>query len=340
MSDLNKTAVLLVNVGTPDEPSVSAVRRYLSYFLNDKRVIDMPGLIRKLLVGAVIVPFRSPKSAKLYRQLWTSEGSPLLLHTENCREKLQALLGDDYEVIVAMRYGNPSLNGALERIKRRQFRQLVLFPLFPQYASSTTGTAIEYVFRKVSKWYLIPAVKVIGQFFEHPVFVQAFSEKIKAYQPDKWDHIIFSFHGLPLHHLTKGHPDMSLQECFDERFNPEHSCYRSACYRTAQLIADTLELSANKYSVAFQSRLDKNWMEPFTDMALIQKAKEGCRKILVAAPAFVADCLETIVEIGIEYQALFREHGGEKVQLVESLNDHPLWIEAMKQLIVDTRAKV
>ena len=331
----DKTAVLLVNIGTPDEPTVPAVRRYLSDFLNDKRVMDVPFLIRKLLVNLIIVPFRSHKSTKLYQQLWTPEGSPLLKHSKDCREKLQMLLGSDYEVIIAMRYGNPSLKNALELIKKKQFRQLVLFPVFPQYASSTTGTIVETVLREISKWYFIPSVKIIGQFFEHPMFIRAFVERIQAYQPDDWDHIIFSYHGLPLRHLIKGHPDMSLQECFDAGFHIEHSryCYRSACYRTTQLIADALRLNADKYSVAFQSRLDKNWMQPFTNDTLIQKAKEGCRKVLVVCPAFVADCLETIMEIGVEYQALFQQYGGEKVQLVESLNDYPTWIEAMKQMI-------
>ena len=322
----------MVNVGTPDEPTVRAVRRYLSQFLNDKRVMDLPWLMRKLLVNMIIVPFRAPQSAKLYQKLWTVEGSPLLKHTEDCREKLQQLLGVEYEVMVAMRYGNPSLKSTLEQIKQKHFKQVILFPAFPQYASSTAGTIVEYVFRETSRWNYIPQIKVIGQFFDHPMFIKAFTERIKTYKPEDWDHIIFSYHGLPLRHLTKCHPDITMHECFDDRFNIEHGrfCYQGACYQTTELIAYALNISPDRYTVVFQSRLNKNWMQPFTDATLIQKANEGCKRILVVAPAFVADCLETIVEIGMEYQALFQKHGGEKLQLVESLNDYPLWIDAMK----------
>ena len=213
----NKTAVLLVNVGTPDKPTVRAVRCYLSQFLNDKRVMDLPWITRKLLVNMIIVPFRAPQSAKLYQKLWTAEGSPLLKHTEDCREKLQQLLGVEYEVIVAMRYGNPSLKSTLEQIKQKQFKQMILFPVFPQYASSTVGTIVEFVSKETSRWNFIPQIKVIGQFFDHPMFIKAFAERIKAYKLEDWDHIIFSYHGLPLRHLTKGHPNINLQECFDNR---------------------------------------------------------------------------------------------------------------------------
>ena len=322
----------MVNVGTPDKPTVHAVSRYLSQFLNDKRVMDLPWITRKLLVNMIIVPFRAPKSAKLYQRLWTSEGSPLLKHTEDCREKLQQLLGAGYEVIVAMRYGNPSLKVVLEQIKQKRFKQVILFPVFPQYASSTTGTIVENVFRETSRWNFIPQIKIVGQFFDHPMFIKAIAERIRTYKIEDWEHIIFSYHGLPLRHLTKSHPDINQQECFNNRFNVEHGkfCYQGACYQTTKLIANALNLSHDKYSVTFQSRLSKNWMQPFTDATLIQKANEGCKKILVVTPAFVADCIETIVEIGMEYQALFQKHGGEKLQLVESLNDYPLWIDAMK----------
>jgi ferrochelatase len=330
-----RIAVLLVNVGTPDEPTVPAVRRYLFRFLNDRRVIDLPLIPQKLLVNLIIVPFRAPKSTKLYKMLWTPKGSPLMVNAEKNRSKLQAALGDAYEVFIAMRYENPSLKNVLRQIRDNRFEKLIVFPVFPQYASSTTGTVGQFVFREIAGWNVMPEVKMISQFYDHPLFVQAFAERIKEYKPETWDHVIFSYHGLPVRQIRKAHPQVDPAGCSCEKALPGHGrfCYRATCYDTTRLLAGTLNMKPENYSVAFQSRLDKNWLEPFTDATLIKKAREGCKRILVVAPAFVADCLETTVEIGIEYQQLFEKHGGEKVQLVESLNDHPLWIETMKAII-------
>ena len=330
-----RTAVLLVNVGTPDEPKVPAVRRYLFQFLNDRRVIDLPLILQKLLVNLIIVPFRAPKSTKLYQMLWTDEGSPLLVNAEKNRAKLQEALGDDYEVFTAMRYQNPALKQVLQEVRRRGFGKMVVIPVFPQYASSTTGTIFQYVAREISGWEVIPELRLVGQFYDHPKFVEAFVSRIREYQPESWDHLIFSYHGLPNRQLNKVHPQADSTACQCTTGMPAHGkfCYRATCYHTSRLLAQALNLTPADYSVSFQSRLDRNWMEPFTDELLIEKAKEGKKRILVVAPAFVADCLETSVEIGIEYQDLFVEHGGEKVQLVESLNDHPLWIETLRLLV-------
>jgi ferrochelatase len=336
MSDNSqRIAVLLVNVGTPDEPTVPAVRRYLFNFLNDRRVIDLPLIPQKLLVNLIIVPFRAPKSTELYKMLWTPEGSPLTANAEKNRDKLQAALGVNYEVFVAMRYENPSLKKVLHQIRDARFGKLIVFPVFPQYASSTTGTVGQFVFREVAGWNVMPEVRMIGQFYDHPLFVKAFAERIREYKPETWDHIIFSYHGLPVRQIKKAHPQVDPNSCSCKKALPAHGkfCYRATCYDTSRLLANALNLEQEDYSISFQSRLDKNWLEPFTDATLIKLAKKGYKRILVAAPAFVADCLETTVEIGIEYQDLFEKHGGEKVQLVESLNDHPLWIEAMKKII-------
>jgi len=331
-----RTAVLLVNVGTPDEPTVPAVRRYLSQFLNDRRVIDLPLIPQKILVNLIIVPFRSPKSTRLYEMLWTKEGSPLVVNAGKNRIKLQTELGSDYEVFIAMRYQNPPLRKVLREVRDRQFGKMVVVPVFPQYASSTTGTIARFVYQEMSDWTVMPELKIISQFYDHPRFVQAFAARIKEYKPETWDHIIFSYHGLPIRQVNKVHPDVDAATCTCEKALPKHGkfCYRATCYQTTRLLANALGLKPADYSVSFQSRLDKNWLEPFTDATLIRKAGEGAKRILVVAPAFVADCLETSVEIGIEYQQLFEEHGGEKVQLVESLNDHPLWIQTLKELIV------
>ena len=333
----NRTAVLLVNVGTPDEPKVSAVRRYLFQFLNDRRVIDLPLIPQKLLVNLIIVPFRAPKSTKLYEMLWTTEGSPLIVNAEKNRVKLQKELGDDYEVFTAMRYQNPSLKKALHEVRDQRFGKMIVIPVFPHYASSTTGTIAQFVAQEMASWTVIPELKIVSQFYDHLQFINAFAERILSYKPESWDHIIFSFHGLPNRQVDKIHPEVKSTICTCETAMPKHGkyCYKATCYETVRLLAAALQLKREDYSVSFQSRLTKNWLKPFTDELLIRKAKEGTKRVLVVAPAFVADCLETTVEIGIEYQELFVKHGGEKVQLVESLNDHPLWIETLQQLIVD-----
>lgn len=330
-----KTAVLLINLGTPDEPTVTAVRRYLSEFLNDRRVIDIPLVLQKILVNLIIVPFRAPKSTKLYQRLWTEKGSPLLYFSESVETKLQQNLDSKADVFLAMRYGNPSIGKALAAIKNGNYDRMVILPLFPQYASSTNGTAIQAVIDQVRKWNTIPEINVISQFYDHPAFLDAFAERIQSYQTENYDHVIFSYHGLPNRHLEKNHPNESIKTCNCENVLPEFgkSCYKAACYQTTRELAKRLNLPKEKYSVSFQSRLSNNWMTPFTDKTLIDLAKKGNKKILVTAPAFVSDCLETTIEIGFEYKEMFIENGGENLQMVESLNDSPRWINALEEIL-------
>ena len=333
----NRTAVLLVNVGTPDAPTVPAVRKYLFQFLNDRRVIDLPLIPQKILVNLIIVPFRAPKSTELYKILWTEKGSPLMVNAEKNRTKLQEALGDDYEVFTAMRYQNPSLKMVLREVRDKRFGKMIVIPVFPQYASSTTGTIFQFVSQEIARWEVIPEVRMVSQFYDHPQFLEAFADRVRAYNPETWDHLIFSYHGLPNRQVDKVHPEVKSVNCSCETALPPHGkyCYKATCYETTRLLAAALNLKKEDYSVSFQSRLTKNWLKPFTDENLIGLAKAGKKRILVVAPAFVTDCLETTVEIGYEYQELFVENGGEKVQLVESFNDHPLWIETLKQLIED-----
>lgn len=330
-----KTAVLLLNVGTPDEPTVKAVRRYLSEFLNDRRVIDIPLVLQKILVNLIIVPFRAPKSTKLYQRLWSEKGSPLLYFSENLQEELNKELEGKATVFMAMRYGNPSVGSVMSAIKKGGFDRLVVFPLFPQYASSTNGTAIQAVLDEVRKWNNIPEIQAVGQFYDHPEFLDAFTERIQSYHPEHYDHVIFSYHGLPNRHLEKNHPDHSIQTCNCENVLPEFgkSCYKATCYQTTRELASRLGLTKDRYSISFQSRLSNNWMTPFTDKNLISQAKKGNKKVLVTAPSFVTDCLETTVEIGWEYKHMFSENGGEELQMVESLNDSPRWIAAMGKIL-------
>ena len=333
----SKTGVLLVNLGTPDSPSVSDVRKYFFEFLNDPRVIDLPWLLRKILVNIIIVPFRSPKSANIYKQLWTENGSPLLIYGKKVKEKLQNELGSEYDVELAMRYRNPSMDAVLEKMRKKQYEKLIIIPMFPQYASASAGSVIEKAMKIISKWWVIPEIKFTGQFYDNEDFINSFVEIAKKYNIDEFDHILFSYHGLPVRQVDKVYIDgkkCSVHNCENEITEDNKFCYKAACYATSRLLAEKLNISKDKYTVCFQSRLDKNWLEPFTDKIIIQKAKENTKKLLVFSPAFVSDCLETIVEIGIEYQKLFNEHGGEKIQLVESLNEHPMWIKTLKNLIL------
>jgi protoporphyrin/coproporphyrin ferrochelatase len=333
-----KTAVLLMNVGSPDEPKIGAVWRYLTEFLNDKRVIDLPWLLRKFLVNFIIIPFRVKNSTKLYKLLWTEKGSPLIYHSFEMKQKLQVKLGDNFEVFVAMRYQNPDYKRVVRQIKERGFKELVLFPLYPHHAMSTTETTVVAVEQELKKLRSETELKVVDQFYDHPQFIQAFAEQGRKYDLTKYDHVVFSYHGLPNRQLEKSHPGITVEQCSCQNAMPEHGhhCYRATCYATTRLLAKELGLQYGDYSVGFQSRLDKNWMEPFTDEVLLEKLKKGKKRILVFAPAFVTDCLETIIEIGDEYREMFLEAGGEELQLVESLNAEGQWIAAMDSLVKKT----
>lgn len=332
---MGKTTVLLVNLGTPDDPSVGKVRSYLSQFLNDPRVIDIPWLLRKILVNLIIVPFRAPKSAKIYQDLWTDDGSPIMIYGESVKGLLQKQLGDEYNVELAMRYKNPSIPSVLERIRKTNPKKIIVLPLFPHYASASTGSALEAVMDQIRKWWVIPELSIISQYWDHPGYINAFLERGKKYDWKEYDHVIFSYHGLPERQVDKVYDDgvCKDRDCLHEVNDENHFCYKATCYGTTRLLAAGLGIPEDHYTVSFQSRLDKNWIEPFSDKIVEEQAKAGAKKLLVFSPAFVADCLETIIEIGDEYQEIFEEHGGEKVQLVESLNDHPLWIDALEDLV-------
>lgn len=332
-----KTGVLLINLGTPDSPSVRDVRSYLSQFLNDPRVIDIPWIARKALVNLIIVPFRAPRSSKVYKKLWSEKGSPLLYYSERAAKLLQDQLGNEYGVHLAMRYKNPSIPVVLEEMRKLNYARIIVLPMFPQYASASTGSAFEEVMRIISKWWVIPDVRFISQYFDHPDYIQAYVERGRQYDLERYDHILFSYHGLPQRHLDKVYETglCSDRDCEHEVTSENRFCYKATCYATTRLIAKGLGIPEEKYTVCFQSRLDEGWVKPFSDEVVRDCAKQGMKKILVFSPAFTADCLETIIEIGEEYQEIFQKHGGEKVQLVESLNDHPLWITCLKKLVVE-----
>ncbi|MGZ2370701.1 ferrochelatase [Ancylomarina sp. YFZ004] len=333
-----KTTILLINLGTPNSPSVKDVRSYLKEFLNDKRVIDIPWLLRKFLVNLIIIPFRAKNSSKIYKALWTPEGSPLMLYGEKVKSMLQEELGNDYKVELAMRYKEPSLPSVLARIKSEMPERLIVFPMYPQYASSSTGSTIERVMELMKSWEVIPEVNIINQFFEDPDYIKIIANNALKHDLTSFDHFVFSFHGLPIRQINKVHPHRNCKTCdCDKEFKREtdYYCYKATCYENARLIAKELNIPQDKYTVAFQSRLDKDWLEPFADKLMVKLAKEGKKNIMVFSPAFVADCLETTIEIGGEFTELFKENGGEKLVLVESLNDNPDWIKTIKKIVLN-----
>jgi len=330
-----ETGVLLINLGTPDSPSVKDVRSYLSQFLNDPRVIDIPWLSRKILVNFIIVPFRAPKSAAIYKKLWTANGSPLLYHSNNLAALLQTALGPGYGVHLAMRYKNPSIPDVLERMRTQNYSRIIVLPMFPQYASASTGSAHDEVMRVLKSWWVIPDVKFISQYYDHPGFIDALVSRGQQYDLKSYDHVLFSYHGLPRRQLDKVHDSgvCADHNCETEITEDNKFCYNATCHATTRLLAERLNISSDRYTVCFQSRLDKKWLEPFSDKVVEDCARKGMKNILVFSPAFTADCLETIIEIGEEYQDIFKANGGNKVQLVESLNEHPLWIKCLKELV-------
>ncbi|MFL5752371.1 MAG: ferrochelatase [Bacteroidia bacterium] len=335
-----KTGVLLINLGTPDSPSTGNVRKYLTEFLNDRRVIDISAFGRFVLVNGIIVPFRSSKSAKLYRQIWTDEGSPLLIHTKNVTAKLQAALGNDYIVEFAMRYQNPDIKSALEKLRKEKPSKIIILPLYPQYASSSTGSTLEKLFNELKEWEVIPSLNIISKFYDDENYINAFVEEGKKFNIGEFDHVLFSYHGLPERHIKKGSAHYGSDycqlsdKCCSTINRSNQYCYRASCFYTTREIAKKLNIPVEKYTVSFQSRLNDKWIKPYSDEVIKEKAKQGIKRMLVFSPAFVADCLETIYEIGTEYNEIFREHGGEKIELVKSLNDNEAWVETLKKMIL------
>ena len=331
---MNRKALLLINTGTPDTPAVKDVRRFLSRFLNDGRVIDLPWLARKMLVNLIIVPLRAPRSAALYRRLWTDNGSPLLANLEKLVAGLQEKVGAKCDVFGTMRYGNPSLEKTFRQVAGAGYDEVIIFPLYPHYASSTTGSVHEFVMKLASGFNVVPSLRFIGQYYSDPAFIEAWAENISTRNLENHDHVLFSYHSLPIRQVEKTHPDVTVAACDCSVSMPEHGrhCYRAACYETTRLIAARLGLIEGTYSTAFQSRLTGKWLSPFTDQVLQKLAAEGKNRVLVAAPSFTADCLETVIEIGDEYLDLFRKAGGSELMMVPSLNDSPLWISAIADI--------
>lgn len=335
---IRKTGVLIVNLGTPDSPSVPDVRKYLREFLMDERVIDIPYLNRWMLINLIIAPFRAPKSAKIYKQLWRPDGSPLKIYGYSVKEKLQRVLGDDFVVELAMRYQSPSIENGLKELRKQTLSEIVIVPFFPQYASASTGSVYKEVMRVIQDWEVLPEIKFINRFLDHPKFIEGFVNLGKKYMAQQhYDHVVFSYHGLPERQITKGDVTGNFCQfgsCCDHLDARNQHCYRAQCFETTRLLVKGLGLAEGTYTTCFQSRLGKNpWIKPYTDEVIPELTKKGVKSVLAFSPAFVADCLETTIEVGEEYKEIFEKEGGVHWQLVESLNDSDIWIETLEDII-------
>jgi ferrochelatase len=330
-----KVGLLLVNLGTPDSPGTADVRRYLREFLLDERVIDIAAWKRRLIVHLFILPFRPRQSAEAYRTIWTAEGSPLLIHGQELARKVQRRLGDAVQVELAMRYGNPSLPRALQRFRRANIRRIVVFPLYPQYSSATTGSTVQRVFEESGRLWNTPHLQVVPPFYDHPGFVESWVETarpvIERVRPEK---VFLSFHGLPERQVLKGDDSgthcLRSEDCCARVTEVNRDCYRAQCYATARAIGQRLGLDEDRRVVCFQSRLGREpWIRPYTDEQLAEHAASGCRRAVIMSPAFVADCLETLEELGIRGAETWREHGGETLELIPAPNASDRWADAL-----------
>ncbi len=336
-----KIGILLVNLGTPDSPETVDVRKYLIEFLNDGRVIDIPAWRRKLLVNLIIAPTRASKSGAQYKQVWTKEGSPLMVYSQRLANKMQKHLGPDYVVELAMRYQNPPIQKAIDKLLGNQaVEKLIVVPLYPHYASSSTGSTIEKVMDVIKSKEVVPHTTIVGPFFNNQHFINAFANIVKQQNKlEEYDHFLFSYHGLPERHILKSSAqcgmNCQLNDCCSTFSPAKFYCYRAECFETTRLLVSALGIKEGTYTTTFQSRLGRDpWIKPYTDKVIEEKAKAGVKRILAFSPAFVADCLETLFEIRTEYNHLFQQHGGSHLHLVESLNDSDIWVEALGKIIL------
>ncbi|TAE27626.1 MAG: ferrochelatase [Candidatus Kapaibacterium sp.] len=340
--------MLLVNLGSPDSTSVRDVRRYLRQFLTDKYVIDAPYLVRKIIVECFILPFRPRASAAKYRTIWWQDGSPLIVISkrfhELFRQHIAENLGNELgvkasSVRLAMRYGNPSIEQELRAFHANGVRDVVLVPMYPHYAMSTITTVSEEAERVAAKYGI--TLSVVPPFYKHPAYISALAQSAQPYLEQGYDHVLMSYHGIPLRHLTKtdctGEHCLKVKDCCTasgEIADKAHSvCYRHQTQVTTRLFAEELNIPQEKYSISYQSRLagDK-WMRPYTDYVLKELAEQGVKRCVVMCPAFVADCLETLEEIAIEGKEIFVEHGGVEFALVPCLNDDPEFVSALGEI--------
>jgi ferrochelatase len=331
-----KTALLLINVGTPDSPEKGDVRRYLKQFLSDPRVIDIPAAARWLLLRLVILPLRPRRSARAYAKIWTVNGSPLLAHGRELAHKVQERFADDdISVELAMRYGNPSIASALDRLRERGVTHIVALPLYPHYSSATTGSSVEALWRAASPLWNTPYLQIVPAFYDHPAFVGAFARVVRpTIERANAEKVLFSYHGLPERQCRKS--DASGKHCLVQpdccsTVGPVNTnCYRAQCFASTRSLGDQLGIPEEQRVTSFQSRLGRTkWIQPYTDGTLADLAAQGVKRIAVLTPSFVADCLETIEEIGIRARQTWHSLGGEHLELAPCPNSHDAWADAI-----------
>jgi protoporphyrin/coproporphyrin ferrochelatase len=313
-----KTGILLVNLGTPDDPSTSSVRRYLAEFLSDPRVIEVPRIIWWCILHGVILRIRPKRSAALYKSVWTEEGSPLMVIAKRQTAAIQQALGESVSVRLAMRYGNPSIKSVLDEFQREAIRKIIVLPLYPQYAGPTTGSTFDAVADALKKWRWIPELHFINQYCDQPLYVEALANSVREYLDthEKPQKIIFSYHGIPKRYLISGDP------------------YYCFCQKTTRLVQEKLGLDKDDCITSFQSRVGREeWLKPYTDELLAELPSKNIKKVAILSPAFSADCLETLEEIAVENRHNFLEAGGESYDYIPALNDRPDHIKALVELI-------
>jgi ferrochelatase len=336
---VSTAGLLLINLGTPQSPRPADVRPYLREFLMDRRVIDVPAWRRWLIVNLLILPFRPRRSGHAYAQIWTEEGSPLLVHSRALTAKVAARLGPEIPVELGMRYGEPSIPSALARLIARGVERVVAFPLYPQYSSSATGSSIEKLFAEAGRRTNTPYVQIVPPFYDHPAFIRACAETarpvLERIRPDR---VFLSFHGLPERQIrasdTTGAHCLAREDCCARIVDANRHCYRAQCYATARLLSHALGIPERQRIVCFQSRLGRTpWIKPYTDELLVSEAQAGARRAVVLCPAFVADCLETLEEIGIRGRTSWLENGGEELALAPAVNASDTWADALITIV-------
>ena len=329
-----RKGLLLINLGTPNDPGYLSVFKYLRQFLMDPKVITVPYILRFILVSIIIVPFRAFSSGKIYKKIWTENGSPLIVNTSALADKVSKKV-PHIEVEFAMRYQSPSIEDKLKKLISQNLDEIIILPLFPQYSTATTGSVFDEISRVLKKQSVTPSIKFINQFYEQESFIDSWEDKLKSFDVDKYDHILFSYHGLPTKAVDDIYDDSLCADnnCENKITNENKFCYKATCYETTRLIASRFNLPSEKYTVSFQSRLTKNWIEPFTDEVLEDFPSKGIKNILVLSPAFTADNLETLYEIDDEYKELFIENGGKSLTMVPSLNDSHKWADSIVEII-------
>lgn len=336
-------AILLMNLGSPDSTSVKDVRKYLNEFLMDGRVIDIPLIARALLVRGIIVPFRAPKSAEAYRTIWTNEGSPLIVLTKELQQALQQQVEEP--VAIAMRYGTPSPKQAYDKLLQNNpdLKEILIVPLYPHYAMSSYETALVQAQEQYEAGNYPFSISFIKPFYNEANYLNALANSMQPWLEKEHDHILFSYHGIPERHLRKtggsnGCNCMKVANCCEVDTAAHATCYRHQVFTTTRLVAEKLGLPKEKYSISFQSRLGKGWLEPFTDIRLEQLPKEGIKKLLIICPAFISDCLETLEEIAERGKETFMEAGGKSYEMIPCLNTHPMWVATLANWMKDYKA--